>query len=90
LFLNRLIDQRVRVLRDFCSCSAPLKSRSLQQETDLTARPPGSIAALERYGEATAATLLYLQLQCLAVADVQADHAASHIGAGAREGNPRR
>lgn len=35
---------------------------------------------LESYGENTASCLLYLHLQSLGVEDIQADHAASHIG----------
>jgi len=35
---------------------------------------------LERYGENTSSCLLYLQLELLGVKDMQADHAASHIG----------
>ncbi|RIA87313.1 isoprenoid synthase domain-containing protein [Glomus cerebriforme] len=35
---------------------------------------------LESYGENTASCLLYLHLKSLGVEDIQADHAASHIG----------
>jgi NADH dehydrogenase [ubiquinone] 1 alpha subcomplex assembly factor 6 len=35
---------------------------------------------LESYGENTASCLLYLHLNSLGVKDLQADHAASHIG----------
>ncbi|KAJ1964931.1 hypothetical protein IWQ62_002790 [Dispira parvispora] len=35
---------------------------------------------LEQYSEGTASTLLYLQLECLGIRDVEADHTASHLG----------
>jgi NADH dehydrogenase [ubiquinone] 1 alpha subcomplex assembly factor 6 len=36
--------------------------------------------ALEQYAENTASSLLYLALECLGMRDINADHAASHIG----------
>ncbi|KAJ1658524.1 hypothetical protein IWQ61_002246 [Dispira simplex] len=35
---------------------------------------------LEQYSEDTASTLLYLQLECLGIRDVEVDHTASHLG----------
>ncbi|ORX57576.1 hypothetical protein DM01DRAFT_1362228 [Hesseltinella vesiculosa] len=39
-----------------------------------------TIKDMEGYGENTAASLLYLQLESLGVRDVQVDHIASHLG----------
>ncbi|KAI8067036.1 Squalene/phytoene synthase [Gongronella butleri] len=39
-----------------------------------------TIKDMENYGENTAASLLYLQLESLGVRDVQVDHIASHLG----------
>lgn len=40
----------------------------------------GEIADIERYGEHTQGSLLYLTLEALGERNVDADHAASHIG----------
>lgn len=54
--------------------------RILQAREADTGGQPSTIAELEEFGEATASSLLYLSLETLGVRDVQADHAASHLG----------
>ncbi|KAJ8291035.1 hypothetical protein GJAV_G00020670 [Gymnothorax javanicus] len=51
-----------------------------EREKDLEDRPYRSLKELETYSENTQSSLLYLLLECLGVTDVNADHAASHIG----------
>ncbi|CAG8440960.1 4292_t:CDS:2 [Dentiscutata heterogama] len=51
-----------------------------EREANLDDLPYFSIKDLESYGENTASCLLYLHLESLNVKDMQADHAASHIG----------
>ncbi|XP_038069404.1 NADH dehydrogenase (ubiquinone) complex I, assembly factor 6-like [Patiria miniata] len=46
----------------------------------LDAKPYQSVEELETYAENTSSSLLYLTLEALGVKDVNADHAASHIG----------
>ncbi|XP_022082412.1 NADH dehydrogenase (ubiquinone) complex I, assembly factor 6-like isoform X2 [Acanthaster planci] len=46
----------------------------------LDAKPYQSVEELEAYAESTSSSLLYLTLEALGVKDVNADHAASHIG----------
>lgn len=50
------------------------------QEEDAMSDGPATLADLERYGEMTASSLLYLALEAVGVRDVAADHCASHIG----------
>ncbi|CAG8772955.1 11460_t:CDS:2, partial [Acaulospora colombiana] len=51
-----------------------------EREANLNDPPYFTTRDLESYGENTASCLLYLHLESLNVRDVQADHAASHIG----------
>jgi len=80
LFLERLITHRVRAV---CRRVLPLIPFFYydSQEADLEARQPASLEDMEKYAEGTASTLLYLSLKCAGIDDVEADHAASHIGA---------
>lgn len=39
-----------------------------------------TVASLEAYAENSAASVLYLTLECIAVRSIHADHAASHLG----------
>ena len=50
------------------------------READLSDEPPASLAALEDYGEATSARLIYLALEALGVCDPVAGEVAHHIG----------
>ena len=50
------------------------------READLADEPPGSLAALEEYAEATSVRLVYLALEALEVRDPTAGEAAHHIG----------
>ncbi|KAJ7360473.1 NADH dehydrogenase (ubiquinone) complex I, assembly factor 6 [Desmophyllum pertusum] len=50
------------------------------RERNLDNRPHETTNALEEHGENTVSSVLYLILECLGVKDVQADHAASHLG----------
>ena len=50
------------------------------RERDLTTSQPRTIESLEQYAEDTASSLNYLLLESLGVRDLQADHAASHLG----------
>ncbi|XP_033626407.1 NADH dehydrogenase (ubiquinone) complex I, assembly factor 6-like isoform X1 [Asterias rubens] len=50
------------------------------REQSLNARTFQSVEDVENYAENTASSLLYLTLEALGVKDVNADHAASHIG----------
>ncbi|GBC07392.1 hypothetical protein RclHR1_07430004 [Rhizophagus clarus] len=61
---------------------SPLFFRRIIDERDAQLNDPPYInnKDLESYGENTASCLLYLHLQSLGVEDIQADHAASHIG----------
>lgn len=79
LFLERLITHRVRpVYPPVCPL---IRLCSELQEADLEARQPASLEDMEKYAEGTSSTLLYLSLKCAGIDDVEADHAASHIGA---------
>jgi len=49
------------------------------REKDLSQQPQ-TVEQLEEFSEATGSALLYLTLEAQGVRDVQADHAASHIG----------
>jgi len=49
------------------------------REKDL-GQQPQTVEQLEEFAESTGASLLYLTLEASGVRDVQADHAASHIG----------
>nr|XP_043873546.1 NADH dehydrogenase (ubiquinone) complex I, assembly factor 6 isoform X2 [Solea senegalensis] len=51
-----------------------------ERERDLDDRAYKNLQDLETYSENTQSSLLYLQLECLGVKNVHADHAASHIG----------
>ncbi|XP_053743498.1 NADH dehydrogenase (ubiquinone) complex I, assembly factor 6 isoform X1 [Synchiropus splendidus] len=51
-----------------------------EREKDLDDRAYRNLQELETYSEHTQSSLLLLLLQCLGVADVHADHAASHVG----------
>jgi NADH dehydrogenase [ubiquinone] 1 alpha subcomplex assembly factor 6 len=68
------------------SLSARLSRVAAARADDATGRAvPGTINDLESYGEATAAQLLYLQLEAQTAAtgtkgSADADHAASHLG----------
>jgi NADH dehydrogenase [ubiquinone] 1 alpha subcomplex assembly factor 6 len=50
------------------------------RDGDLDAPPPASLDALDDYGEATAASILYLALEAVGVRSAAADEAASHVG----------
>jgi phytoene synthase len=50
------------------------------READLSDEPPASLAALEEYGEASSARLIYLALETLEVRDPVAGQVAHHIG----------
>ncbi|KAL9974858.1 hypothetical protein ACROYT_G011954 [Oculina patagonica] len=50
------------------------------RERSLDNRPHETTNALEEHGENTVSSVFYLILECLGVKDVQADHAASHLG----------
>ncbi|ELR18356.1 phytoene synthase family protein, putative [Acanthamoeba castellanii str. Neff] len=47
---------------------------------DIEGRPMPTLAALENFTEDTASSLLYLTLESLRIRNMDADHAASHIG----------
>ncbi|CAB4385161.1 unnamed protein product [Rhizophagus irregularis] len=66
---------------EICQLS-PLFFKRIIDERDAQLYDPPYInnKDLESYGENTASCLLYLHLQSLGVEDLQADHAASHIG----------
>ncbi|XP_065524697.1 NADH dehydrogenase (ubiquinone) complex I, assembly factor 6 isoform X2 [Lathamus discolor] len=51
-----------------------------EREKNLDDRPYRNIQELEKYAENTQSALLYLTLEMLGVRNVNADHAASHIG----------
>lgn len=51
-----------------------------ERDRTLEDRPFSSLAEVEDYAEKTASSMLYLTLEILGVRNVQADHAASHIG----------
>ncbi|XP_073342244.1 NADH dehydrogenase (ubiquinone) complex I, assembly factor 6 isoform X1 [Pagrus major] len=51
-----------------------------EREKDLDDRAYRNLQELEAYSENTQSSLIYLLLECLGVKNVQADHAASHIG----------
>ncbi|KAJ1930368.1 hypothetical protein IWQ60_000389 [Tieghemiomyces parasiticus] len=50
------------------------------REKNLTQSVYYTMDEVEAYAESTASALLYLQLECLGIKDVQADHVASHLG----------
>lgn len=50
------------------------------RERDLVTSQPRTLDALEQYAEDTASSLNYLLLESLNVRDINADHAASHLG----------
>ncbi|CAH3176554.1 unnamed protein product [Porites lobata] len=50
------------------------------REKSIDNRPYDTTDSLEEHGENTVSSVLYLILECLGVKDVQADHAASHLG----------
>lgn len=50
------------------------------RERNLANRPFETTEALEDHSENTVSSVLYLILECLGIKDVQADHAASHLG----------
>jgi NADH dehydrogenase [ubiquinone] 1 alpha subcomplex assembly factor 6 len=50
------------------------------RETDLSDEPPATLAALEDYGEATSAQLVFLALEALGVRDKAAGEVAHHVG----------
>ena len=50
------------------------------QAEDLDTRVPRTMDDLETYADHTASSLIGLSLETLGVKDVNADHAASHIG----------
>jgi NADH dehydrogenase [ubiquinone] 1 alpha subcomplex assembly factor 6 len=50
------------------------------RDQDLDVEQPRSLAELESYADKTAASLLYLTLECLGVRDTAADRAAHHAG----------
>ncbi|XP_073234304.1 NADH dehydrogenase (ubiquinone) complex I, assembly factor 6-like isoform X2 [Porites lutea] len=52
----------------------------LAEEKSIDNRPYDTADSLEEHGENTVSSVLYLILECLGVKDVQADHAASHLG----------
>ncbi|XP_018618389.2 NADH dehydrogenase (ubiquinone) complex I, assembly factor 6 isoform X1 [Scleropages formosus] len=51
-----------------------------EREKDMEDKAYRSLQELESYSENTQSSLLYLLLECLGVRDIQADHAASHVG----------
>lgn len=51
-----------------------------EREKDLDDRAYRNFQELEAYSENTQSSLIYLLLECLGVKNVQADHAASHVG----------
>src|SRR5215212_675891 len=57
-----------------------LPTNPFLQALHLSDLPCMTIKDLESYGENTSSCLLYLHLESLGIRDVQADHAASHIG----------
>lgn len=50
------------------------------QGEDIEGRSLPTLAALENYAEDTSSSVLYLILESLRVRNMEADHAASHIG----------
>src|SRR5439155_14945016 len=52
------------------------------RERDLADEPPATLAALEDYGEGTAAALLYLALEVLGVRDPAVHASAGEVGIG--------
>jgi len=50
------------------------------RERDLGTLQPQTIQELEEYAENTSSSLLYLSLETLGIKNIQADHAASHLG----------
>lgn len=50
------------------------------RESNLSNRPYQTTEALEEHSEKAVSSVLYLILECLGIKDVQADHAASHLG----------
>ena len=50
------------------------------QAEDIEGRPMPTLAALENFTEDTSSSLLYLTLESLRIRNMDADHAASHIG----------
>lgn len=52
----------------------------LQQDHDLDTDQPQAVEEIEDYADKTAASLLYLTLECLGIRDDTADRVASHAG----------
>jgi NADH dehydrogenase [ubiquinone] 1 alpha subcomplex assembly factor 6 len=50
------------------------------RHADLDDRGLSSLQHVEQFGEATSSSVLYLTLQSMGIANITADHAASHIG----------
>ncbi|CAG8449864.1 8681_t:CDS:2 [Ambispora leptoticha] len=66
---------------EHCKLSSLFFKRIInERDANLDDPPYMSIRDLESYGENTASCLLYLQLELLGIKNIQADHAASHIG----------
>jgi NADH dehydrogenase [ubiquinone] 1 alpha subcomplex assembly factor 6 len=65
---------RVRVRGSSTECCAR------GQAEDIEGRPIPTLAALENFTEDTSSSLLYLTLESLRIRNMDADHAASHIG----------
>ncbi|CAG8519717.1 682_t:CDS:2 [Ambispora gerdemannii] len=66
---------------EHCKLSSLFFKRIInERDANLDNPPYMSIKDLESYGENIASCLLYLQLELLGIKNIQADHAASHIG----------
>ncbi|CAJ0628366.1 14162_t:CDS:2 [Entrophospora sp. SA101] len=66
---------------DICNVSPLFFKRIIDARDALLDDPPFITSKdLESYAENTASCLLYLHLESLGIKDIQADHAASHIG----------
>ncbi|HEV2336995.1 MAG TPA: squalene/phytoene synthase family protein [Stellaceae bacterium] len=70
------------VIRDVVPTRAHFDRMIDIRERDLADQPPATLAALEDYAEGTAATLLYLALEVLGVAEPAAGAAAREVGIG--------
>eukprot|EP00658_Telonema_sp_P-2_P078016 TRINITY_DN7211_c0_g1_i1.p1 TRINITY_DN7211_c0_g1~~TRINITY_DN7211_c0_g1_i1.p1 ORF type:complete len:279 (-),score=65.19 TRINITY_DN7211_c0_g1_i1:413-1249(-) len=54
--------------------------RVLQAREGDTGKQPETVKEVEEFGEGTSSSLMYLSLEALGVREIQADHAASHLG----------
>lgn len=87
-WFTRNLNKRVR--SSAMRCNAKMDVRTWWQLThspcaagqaeDIEGRPMPTLAALENFTEDTSSSLLYLTLESLRIRNMDADHAASHIG----------